>query len=89
MERKAYDEVVERSVDRARRRTVGDPFDANTEHGPQVDNAQFEKVLGYIESGRQEGANLRCGGWRVGDRGYFIEPTVFADVRDEMKIARE
>ncbi len=89
VERKAYDEFVERSVARARRRTVGDPFDASTEQGPQVDNDQFKKVMSYIETGRKEGASLRCGGGRVGDRGYFIEPTVFADVRDEMKIARE
>jgi aldehyde dehydrogenase (NAD+) len=45
--------------------------------------------MGYIESGRAEGANLVCGGERVGNRGYFIQPTVFADVQDDMKIARE
>jgi aldehyde dehydrogenase (NAD+) len=54
-----------------------------------VDQAQFDKVMGYIESGRSEGAKVVCGGDRVGDRGYFIQPTVFSDVRDEMKIARE
>jgi len=54
-----------------------------------VDSAQFDKVMGYIESGRTEGAKLVCGGERVGDRGYFIQPTVFADVEDDMKIARE
>ena len=89
VERKAYDEFVERSVDRARRRTVGDPFDAKTEQGPQIDDAQFDKVMSYIASGKQEGAQLLCGGGRVGDRGYFIEPTVFGNVRDEMKVARE
>jgi len=46
-------------------------------------------VMGYIESGRRDGARLLCGGDRVGDRGYFIQPTVFADVKDEMKIAEE
>jgi aldehyde dehydrogenase (NAD+) len=89
VERKAYDEFVERSVDRAQRRTVGDPLNPDTEQGPQVDQTQFEKVMGYIEAGRQEGAKLLCGGDRVGDRGYFIQPTVFADVKDDMKIARE
>ena len=89
VERKAYNEFVERSVDRAKRRTVGDPLDAKTEQGPQVDEAQFEKVMSYIDAGRKEGANLKCGGGRVGDRGYFVEPTVFSDVRDEMKIAQE
>ncbi len=89
VESKVYDEFVERSVERAKRRTVGDPFDEKTEQGPQVDDAQFEKVMSYIDSGKQEGAQLLCGGGRVGDRGYFIEPTVFAGVRDEMKVAQE
>jgi aldehyde dehydrogenase (NAD+) len=89
VEQRIYDEFVEKSGARARKRTVGDPFDPHTEQGPQVDEAQFDKVMGYIESGRQEGAKLVCGGDRVGDRGYFIQPTVFADVNDEMKIARE
>jgi aldehyde dehydrogenase (NAD+) len=54
-----------------------------------VDQTQFDKVMSYIESGQREGAKLLCGGGRVGDRGYFIEPTVFADVQDQMKIAQE
>jgi aldehyde dehydrogenase (NAD+) len=89
VEQKIYDEFVEKSGARARKRTVGDPFDPKTEQGPQVDQAQFDKVMGYIESGRSEGAKVVCGGDRVGDRGYFIQPTVFSDVRDEMKIAKE
>jgi aldehyde dehydrogenase (NAD+) len=89
VEEKAYDEFVERSAERARKRTVGDPFDAATEQGPQVDQAQFDKVMGYIDSGRRQGAKLVCGGNRVGDRGFFIEPTVFADVDDNMTIAQE
>ncbi len=89
VEEKIYDEFVEKSAVRARNRTVGDPFDPKTEQGPQVDNVQFDKVMGYIDSGRSEGAKLVAGGDRVGDKGYFIQPTVFADVHDEMKIARE
>jgi aldehyde dehydrogenase (NAD+) len=89
VEEKIYDEFVEKSGARARRRTVGDPFDPNTEQGPQVDLAQFDKVMGFIDSGRVEGAKLVCGGERVGDRGYFIQPTVFADVEDDMRIAQE
>ncbi len=89
VEEKIYDEFVERSAARARRRTVGDPFDAKTEQGPQVDQDQFDKVMGYIESGKKQGAKLVAGGTRVGDRGYFIQPTVFADVQDDMKIAQE
>jgi len=89
VERRIYDEFVSRSVERTKRRTVGDPFDPATEQGPQVDQAQFDKVMGYIASGRNEGASLLCGGDRVGDRGYFVQPTVFADVKDDMKIAKE
>jgi aldehyde dehydrogenase (NAD+) len=89
VEDKVYDEFVDKSVARASRRTVGDPFDATTEQGPQIDCIQFDKVMSYIDSGKCEGAELLTGGKRVGDRGYFIEPTVFANVKDEMKIARE
>jgi aldehyde dehydrogenase (NAD+) len=89
VEEKVYDQFVEQSTARAKRRTVGDPFDAGTEQGPQVDRTQLDKVLGYIESGQREGAKLNCGGGRVGDKGYFVEPTVFSDVQDDMKIARE
>ncbi len=89
VEEKYYDEFVAKSVERAKQRTVGDPFAPNTKQGPQVDQAQFDKVMSYIESGRSQRAQLLCGGKRVGDRGYFIEPTVFANVLDEMKVAQE
>jgi aldehyde dehydrogenase (NAD+) len=89
VEEKCYDEFVAKTVERVKRRSVGDPFDSNTEQGPQVDREQFDKVMGYIESGMREGAEILYGGSRVGDRGYFIQPTVFANVGDEMKIARE
>jgi aldehyde dehydrogenase (NAD+) len=89
VEDKIYDQFVEQSTARARKRTVGDPFDAGTEQGPQVDQTQLDKVLGYIESGQSEGAKLNCGGGRVGDKGYFVAPTIFSDVQDNMKIAQE
>jgi aldehyde dehydrogenase (NAD+) len=89
VEDKVYDEFVEKSVTRAKRRTVGDPFDPATEQGPQIDKVQFDKVMSYIESGKREGAELLTGGNRIGDESHFIEPTVFADVKDNMKIARE
>uniref|UniRef100_A0A3P8R2A0 Aldehyde dehydrogenase domain-containing protein n=1 Tax=Astatotilapia calliptera TaxID=8154 RepID=A0A3P8R2A0_ASTCA len=81
-----YDEFVERSVERAKKRVVGDPFNLKTEQGPQE---QFNKILGYISSGKREGAKLMCGGGIAADRGYFIQPTVFGDVQDNMTIARE
>jgi len=74
---------------RVKKQKVGDPFDPQTSQGPQVNQEQFDKVMGYIESGRKSGASMLCGGNRVGNRGYFIEPTIFTDVRDDMKIARE
>ncbi len=89
VEEKIYDEFVERSVARAKARTVGNPLDPKTEQGPQVDNDQFEKVMGYVESGKRDGAKMLCGGERVGDRGYFVAPTIFSDVKDNMKIAQE
>src|SRR5580693_7063830 len=58
VEEKCYDQFVEKSVARAKKRTVGDPFDPKTEQGPQVDQAQFDKVMGYIETGKREGASL-------------------------------
>lgn len=84
-----YDEFVKKCVTLAENRCVGDPFDGKTQQGPQVDEEQFNKILGYIESGKQEGATLSCGGARVGDKGYFVQPTVFSEVKDEMKIAKE
>ena len=89
VEDKCYDEFVEKSVARAKARTVGNPFDKNTEQGPQVDSDQFNKVMGYIEAGKKDKAKLLAGGNRVGTKGYFIEPTVFGDVQDNMKIAQE
>jgi aldehyde dehydrogenase (NAD+) len=84
-----YDEVLERLVEKNQSRKVGDPFDPDTEQGPQVDEAQFSKILRYIEYGKQDGARCLSGGSRSGEQGYFIEPTLFADVTDDMRIARD
>jgi len=84
-----YDKFVEKAVEIAVKRKVGDPWSSETEQGPQIDQTQFQKILGLIESGIQEGASLKCGGGKAEDRGYFIQPTVFADVTDSMTIARE
>ncbi len=89
VERSVHERFVERMLEKARGRRVGDPFDPATEQGPQVSDEQFEKVMSYIESGRRDGARLLCGGARVGERGYFIEPTVFDGVEDGMRIAQE
>jgi aldehyde dehydrogenase (NAD+) len=89
VEDKVHDQFVEKVLARAKTQKVGDPFDPATTQGPQVSQEQFDRIMGYIDAGKKEGAKLLTGGGRVGQKGYFIEPTVFADVKDEMKIARE
>ncbi|RDB20392.1 Aldehyde dehydrogenase [Hypsizygus marmoreus] len=69
--------------------TTGDPFTIGTQHGPQVSQTQFDRVMGYINSGKEEGATVHIGGARHGDKGYFIQPTIFTDVKPEMKIVQE
>lgn len=84
-----HDGFVKKLAAKARNRKVGDPFDPDTEQGPQVDQNQFEKIIGYIERGKAEGARCQVGGKRVGDKGFFIEPTIFTDVKDNMAIATD
>ncbi|HKB03353.1 MAG TPA: aldehyde dehydrogenase family protein, partial [Gemmataceae bacterium] len=67
----------------------GDPLDEATEQGPQVSQEQMDKILGYVRSGQQQGAKLIVGGSRVGDRGFFVSPTIFDEVKDDMEIARD
>ena len=89
VEQKVHDEVVERLADMNKSRRLGDPFDPETQQGPQVDKAQFEKILKYIDYGTKDGAKCVTGGKRFGSKGYFVEPTLFTDVKDDMRIARE
>ncbi|XP_055617236.1 retinal dehydrogenase 2-like [Toxorhynchites rutilus septentrionalis] len=84
-----YDTFVTKAAQMAKSRKVGDPFADGTQQGPQIDEEQLNKIMGYIESAQKEGAKLQAGGKRSGNVGYFIEPTVFSDVTDEMTIARE
>ncbi len=84
-----HQEFVERLAEKAKQRRVGDPLDARTEQGPQVSQEQLDKILGYVKVGEQQGATLLTGGERVGQKGYFVSPTIFDNVRDEMTIARD
>ncbi|GMI74974.1 aldehyde dehydrogenase 2A, aldehyde dehydrogenase 2B4, aldehyde dehydrogenase 2 [Hibiscus trionum] len=118
-----YDEFIEKAKTRALKRSVGDPFKAGIEQGPQVnrqpflqcgrshvklipmemqcchtdanaylnqiDSTQFKKILGYIKSGVESGATLVTGGERLGNKGYYIQPTVFANVKEDMLIAQD
>lgn len=84
-----YDEVVERMTARAQAIRVGDPRLSGTTMGPIVSELQMKRVLDYVDIGTREGATLATGGERIGDRGYFVAPTVFANVDHEMRISQE
>ena len=84
-----HDEVAEKLAARAKGMRLGNPQETGTSMGPVVSEVQMNRILNYIEVGRQEGARVVTGGARHGDRGYFIEPTVFAGVRHEMRISQE
>ncbi|XP_030475550.1 aldehyde dehydrogenase family 2 member B4, mitochondrial-like [Syzygium oleosum] len=84
-----YDEFLEKAKARAMKRVVGDPFKKGVEQGPQIDAAQFEKILRYIRLGVESNATLECGGDRFGSKGFFIQPTVFSNVQDDMPIAQD
>jgi aldehyde dehydrogenase (NAD+) len=89
VEEKIHREFVDRLAAKAKQRKLGDPLDPNTEQGPQVSQEQMDKILGYVEVGQKQGAKLLTGGRRHGDKGYFVEPTVFDNVKDDMAIAKD
>jgi aldehyde dehydrogenase (NAD+) len=88
-----HDRFVEELATRARKLRLGNPQDPATQMGSQVSARQMDRILDYIESGKQEGATLVCGGERdtAGDKakGFFVKPTVFSEVKPEMRVARE
>ena len=93
VQRPVYEDFVQRVADFARTLKVGDPLDADTQLGPVVSAEQLERVTGYLQLGREQGARALAGGHRLSDgalaKGYYVAPTVFADVQDDMRIARE
>ncbi|MCY2972045.1 MAG: aldehyde dehydrogenase family protein [Planctomycetota bacterium] len=89
VEEDIHDAFVEKLVARAKKQRVGDPFDMATTQGPQISQEQCDRIMGYIDVGVSEGANLLSGGKRVGSKGYFIQPTIFSGVKDNMRIAKE
>ena len=90
---KVADEFVERIARRAQSMRIGNGMDPQTEMGPSVDESQFQTVLDYLNIGREDGATMVCGGERATgdglDKGYFVRPTVFDHVTQDMRIARE
>ena len=92
VESKVQDEFLEKLVARAKKMQPADPLDPKTRMGAIVSQEQMQTVLGYIEAGKKEGAKLIAGGNRVsvdGGKGFFIEPTIFGGVKNDMKIAQE
>src|SRR5438128_3097018 len=92
VESKVQNEFLEKLVARAKKMQPADPLDPKTRMGAIVSQEQMQTILGYIEAGKKEGAKLIAGGNRVavdGGKGFFLEPTIFRDVRNDMKIARE
>lgn len=85
-----YDDFVKKLKEHTAQNTsIGSQFDPKVSHGPQVSKVQMEKILGYVDSAKSEGAELVVGGTRPTDKGYFIEPTIFKDVKNDMKVVRE
>ncbi|XP_040214929.1 cytosolic 10-formyltetrahydrofolate dehydrogenase [Rana temporaria] len=89
IESSIYDEFVRRVVEEVKKMKIGDPLDRSTDHGPQNHKAHLDKLLEYCETGVKEGATLVYGGKQVPRPGFFLEPTIFTDVTDEMFIAKE
>ena len=93
VEKRIYDEFVERVARFGAGLRIGNGLDPEVQIGPLVSEQQIERVTGYLKSGREEGARAVSGGDRITDgplaHGYFVQPTVFADVRDDMRIAQE
>lgn len=87
--RKHYDQVVDQLAKMANSIKLGAGMETGAEMGPLVSERQLERVLGYIEKGKTEGARVAAGGEKAFDKGYFVKPTIFADVTDEMTIAKE
>ncbi|KAJ3544496.1 hypothetical protein NM208_g3013 [Fusarium decemcellulare] len=84
-----YDKFLEAFKKRAEQNKVGDPFDEKTFQGPQVSKLQYERIMEYIHAGSDEGATVVTGGKREGEKGFFIQPTIFSDVTPTMKIMQE
>lgn len=89
VEEPIYEEFVRCSVEKAKSKILGDPLLNGVDQGPQIDQKQFDKIMDLIESGKNDGATLECGGSAWGQQGLFIQPTVFSNVTDDMRIAKE
>jgi acyl-CoA reductase-like NAD-dependent aldehyde dehydrogenase len=84
-----YDEFVSRIPGEVAKRTFGDPLDPTINYGPQISQAQLDKMVNYCDIGVKEGAKLLTGGNAQDRTGFFMEPTVFTDCRNDMRICQE
>jgi phenylacetaldehyde dehydrogenase len=89
VEKKIFDKVVEGVADQANKIRVGSGFESSTDMGPLVSKEQLDRVCGYLESGFAEGAKAVTGGSKIGDKGYFVKPTVLVNTNENMKVVRE
>jgi phenylacetaldehyde dehydrogenase len=89
IDKKIFDKVVDGVAQNASKIRIGQGFDPDVDMGPLVSEEQFNKVCGYLESGKQEGAKAVTGGSRAGNRGYFVQPTVLINTTDTMKVVQE
>jgi acyl-CoA reductase-like NAD-dependent aldehyde dehydrogenase len=89
VQRDRYDEVVEKLANFSNSVSMGDPFDKKSTLGPVVSREQFDRVRGYLDIGRKEGARVAAGGETGTGKGYFVKPTLFSNVKNDMRIARE
>jgi len=86
---KIYDEFIGKLKNKIEKMTIGDPMDKKTDVGPVINKKQFDTVMNYIKTGKEEGADILTGGKRYGDKGFYIEPTVFINAGNKMKISQE
>jgi phenylacetaldehyde dehydrogenase len=89
VQKRIYDDVVAGVSEEAKKIKLAPGTDPDSQMGPLISDEQFDKVLGYLESGRSEGANAVVGGDRLGSRGYFVQPTVLTNTKPDMKVVRE
>lgn len=86
---KIYDEFIEKLKNKISKMKIGDPMDKTTDVGPVINKAQFDSIMEYIKIGKEEGAEILTGGKQVGETGFYIEPTVFINANNKMRIAQE
>lgn len=89
VDEKVHDKFLELFIAETKKIVIGDPFNEDTFQGPQINKSQFDKIMNYVKIGQEEGAVLAYGGKRWGNKGYYIEPTIFTHCKNSNRIMRE